>query len=108
MKLGIVIGHTKRSQGAVAFDGQTEYVWNGKVAEQILISAKKYSGIEVFVERRDVGGLRGAFERLKKLGVQSTIELHFNSFSKAAFGCECLALAGDIESITDADLVTDL
>lgn len=108
MKLGVIVGHTKKAQGAVAFNGQSEYVWNSKVAEYMQFIAKsKYRNFEVFVEFRDIGGVTGAAQRLAAKGVTHCIELHFNAFTKAAYGCEVLVLADDTLSTTHADLLTD-
>lgn len=107
MKLGVILGHTKSSQGAVAYNGQTEYVWNGKVCDEIVIAAGKYPSLEVKIEKRDSGGVSGAAKRLKAWGAEMCLELHFNSFTSAAYGCECLVLAGDVTSTIHADLLTD-
>lgn len=108
MKLAIIIGHTKKAQGATSYKGVSEYVWNGKVAQEMKAYAKTLPNIDVEVYTRDAAGVSGAAKLAKAWGADICMELHFNAFSKAAYGCEILVLKGDVESAKHADLLTDL
>jgi hypothetical protein len=79
-RLGVVIGHTKASQGAVGLFKQSEYVWNGHLAElmQLICST---AGIKMNTERRDIGGVVGAYKSMMAWKPDAIMELHFNSFN---------------------------
>lgn len=105
--LGIVIGHTKRSGGAWATAplSMNEYTYNTEIAKLMEIEAKK-QGLEVRVFTRDVGGIRGAYNRVHDWFFEPTmyqqvnrldkdadvcvIELHFNAATPKARGTETL------------------
>ena len=56
MKLAIVVGHNSASKGAVRQDtGESEFVWNGRLARRIERLAVDY-GIEVRTFFRTPGG----------------------------------------------------
>lgn len=90
MKLAIIVGHTDRKRGAVAYNGITEYEYNSIVAERLneLIPCDS----KVFF--RDRVGIRGAYKNAAEWGADTSIELHFNSFQEKAYGAEILILSG--------------
>lgn len=97
MKLAIVVGHNASKQGAVRKDtGETEFSWNGRLAQHIADMATQY-GIEVATFRRVVGGgLKAELARVYRMtddwGAEAVIELHFNGAeSDEATGSEILS-----------------
>lgn len=89
-RLGIVVGHTKAAPGAFSKTlNQSEYVYNSDLAEKIKAYGAKV-GVEVFIEKRDVGGVTGAFKRILAKKPAAIIELHFNAANGKASGAETL------------------
>lgn len=93
--LGIIVGHTRKSGGAV-FNHQAfrnEYEYNSRVAE----IAKSYadlnfgSVLKTHVIFRDGIGISGAYRKAESLKCDMVIELHFNAFNGTVEGTETLA-----------------
>lgn len=104
----IVVGHTKASGGTTTYLGEGEYDYNCEVAEIVKQEIKALNpNCEVMIQKRDVGGLRGAYSRGNKILPELTIELHLNAFSKKAYGLEVLAMKDDTNSIIIADIISD-
>lgn len=114
MKIAIVVGHNARAQGAVRVtDGKTEYHWNTDLAE--LIRDHDPDSIRIF-RRVHQGSYSREIDRVysevDKWGADCSVELHFNSASSSAHGCETLssgtkgslALAGHIQTRMKAAL----
>lgn len=104
MKVALIPGHTKESQGTRSFNGISEYDYNLFIAHIIsnLHQFKTRHGLntlsDVIIMTRDQGW--GSIVNLiNKHEIDTTIELHFNSFHKPANGVETLAMANDIGSI---------
>jgi len=90
VKIGIIVGHTKKSQGAFSKTlGQSEYVYNSGLAAMIAEHAAGLSD-QVKIETRDVGGVAGAFKRILAWKPDCVIELHFNAANGRASGAETL------------------
>lgn len=90
MKIGIIVGHTKRSQGAYSKTlGQSEYQYNSGLAETIKNLAETL-GDQVKIELRNDGGISGAFKRILAWRPDCVIELHFNAANGKASGAETL------------------
>lgn len=98
-KLAVVVGHNSRSQGAVRQDtGETEFVWNSRLAKMIENFDHQYPGLMVKVFFRD-GALRSysreikdVYKRTDQWGADATVELHFNSHHNPhATGTETLS-----------------
>lgn len=90
MKIGIIVGHTKKAQGAYSKTlGESEYVYNFGLAELIRARAESL-GDQVKIEKRDDGGISGAFKRILAWKPDCVIELHFNAANGKATGSECL------------------
>lgn len=94
MKIGIVVGHNSRAQGAVrCTDKRTEFDWNGELAG--LIQAHDPANVRVF--RREFGGGYSAeidrvYAQTDAWGADVTIEMHFNgSANPEANGCLMLS-----------------
>lgn len=96
--LGIIIGHEKNAQGAVnVITKETEYVYNTELAQMISAIAQDH-GVNVFIETRDVGGVKEAFHRLLARKPKAIIELHFNAADGRATGTETLFSDDDDQS----------
>ena len=105
-KVALIIGHniSGKSKGAINYLGEYESEFNYRVAKKVKNSLKKYkTSVRIFTKdhktHRHIG-----FE-VTEFMPEISLELHFNSFSKPAFGCEVLALKDDIESQALARLV---
>jgi N-acetylmuramoyl-L-alanine amidase len=108
-RLAIIIGHyvNGKDKGAVSYTGETESSYNLRIAKKLKTSLASHSiDVKIFTRDEYITFARIS-EGVKSFGAAISIELHFNSFSKAAFGCECLALEGDHNSISFADILTD-
>lgn len=107
----VIVGHSKTSQGAVAYNGLTEYEFNKDVANTMLEYNSKYSKIHFDVEYRDKNGFTGIINRVVDSGIlyDMSIELHFNSFNGTARGCECLVMDENVDDrcVIFADILTD-
>lgn len=94
-KIAFIVGHNETAQGAVSFTGQTEYEFNYKVARNV---CQRFSDQNVQYFTKTTGYVK----RVKDFGPDLIIELHFNAFSKKAYGCEALTLAGSNEQEYEA------
>ena len=92
MSVGIIVGHRRGAQGAVAVDGTTEHVWAMRHAGRLrlaLLALGRDSAI--FFRDDDRGGYARLPSQLNTAGVSCAVALHFNSFgSKKATGSEVL------------------
>lgn len=98
MKLAIVVGHNARAQGAVRPDtGESEFLWNSRLAAMIEEEARRFHKIKVqtfFREhcgsyRREIAKVYGETDAW---GADATVELHFNSHhNPSATGTETLS-----------------
>lgn len=107
-KIAVIVGHTVKGQdkGAVAYNGVTESEYNFKIARYL--KEKLFGhGILCDIYTKDNHTFQQISQFIKEKKYELSIELHFNSFHKEAYGCECLALVGDDKSIQFADLLTD-
>lgn len=105
-KIGLIIGHTEGSQGAKSYNGISEYKYNSKVAEICKKELTDKYDCEVTIFNRNKG-----YDYINAMlgGVEFTIELHFNAFSKPAFGLEMLVLDESPEECHKiADVITDI
>lgn len=97
MKLAVVVGHNAQSQGAVRGDTrETEYVWNGRLAQVMERLAPEF-GVDLRVFRRVAGGgyrseILRVYSQVDQWGADASIELHFNgAASPDASGTETLS-----------------
>lgn len=108
----VIIGHNRKAQGAVAYNGQSEYVFNTIVAKRMYEYCKaNYPDIDMHVIDRDTGDISGAASKLKTLlPVNVSLELHLNDASGDPRGCEILVYKGDNhykDAVILADKITD-
>jgi N-acetylmuramoyl-L-alanine amidase len=114
-KIALIIGHTKKSQGAVNYKGETEFSFNSRIAEKVKkIFEIKYPTKELKLFFRDEGYYSTAVvavgKAVGKWGAKISMELHFNSFKQLAYGCEILVWEGAKDAdktIKLADEITD-
>lgn len=114
MRVAIIVGHTKSSQGATSYTGESEYSWNTKVANFMKDEFDKL-GVESKIFFRDGIGMSGVAREMAEDGNWDlSIELHFNAYSKVALGCEILIAEKGTDSNQDyakcvyiADKITD-
>ena len=107
-RISIIVGHTKESQGAINYKGESEYAFNSRIAEKVAKHIKRInSEVEVRIFFRDGIGRSGVANLVKEWKADISIELHFNSFKEKAYGIEILVLHKDIVSMMAADAITD-
>lgn len=102
MKLAIVIGHSRRSQGAVAVSGVQEWRWNATLAGQIQALAIQ-AGIDAATFERRAGPYNSTVPALARAinawGADLVISLHFDSSTNpAAHGTSVLHWPGSKRS----------
>ena len=83
-KVGCIIPHVLKAQGAETIGGLTEY----RYAFEEIPKDKPY-------KTRDEAGVKGAARELKKLKCNTSIEPHKNAFNEKANGYEILVMDGD-------------
>ena len=90
-RLALVIGHTKKQQGATGANPMSlsEYEYNSDLATLIKAFGEQH-GCEVEIFRRDRVGIRGAYKQVSTWGPHATIELHFNAYNTRVTGTETL------------------
>lgn len=110
-KVAVVIGHNSKSQGAVRRDtGESEYKFNGRIADMMLANAELYPDVSFRVFRRKSGGGYSAeidrvYAEVNKWSPNLSMELHFNAnASDKANGCEMLS-SGSTKSAAFAKAV---
>jgi len=92
-RLAIIVGHSKKSPGAVSDDGLTEYLYNSGVAQNMWEYAEKYPEIEVEIFLRDNSTIVGVAKEVnawvKDAPKSLALELHCNSSdNETAHGTE--------------------
>lgn len=114
MKLAVVVGHNVKRQGAVRPDtGETEFVWNSRLAEMIDSMARRFRGVEVKLFFRNPAinsttfEIKDVYRRTDEWGADATVELHFNSHhNPSATGTETLT-SGTRLSLNYAEALQD-
>jgi len=96
-RLAIVVGHNSEKQGAVRADtGETEFVWNSRLARRIERLAREY-GIQVRTFFRTPGlgysrEIARVYDEVDRWKAEASVELHFNgAASPQATGTETLS-----------------
>lgn len=116
--IAIVPGHTLLNQGAINYLGETEYVFNSRIA--IKLQHKLWrERIHNLVIKRDEGNyrknghsyqdqIREVANDCKESCATYSLHLHFNSFAEKAYGCEILLPTdNDEELISLAESIAD-
>lgn len=109
--IGIIVGHNVKAQGAVNYLGESEYIFNKRIARKVQENLAS-KGIKSVILERPTGSYSSQCQwvanKCEELDVAFAISLHFNSASGQAKGCECLVL--DTSSPRDnvyGDFLTD-
>lgn len=109
--IALVVGHNKKSQGALNYLKETEYVFNKRIANKVQ-QKLAINGIKCAIIERPVGGYsyesKKVAEMCAQLGIEFSVHMHFNSASSKARGCEVLVAqtASDLDE-RYADYFTD-
>lgn len=97
MRLAIVVGHNSEKQGAVRLDsGETEFVWNSRLARRIERLASEYGlQVKTFFRTPGLGYSREiarVYDEVDRWKADGSVELHFNGASSPdATGTETLS-----------------
>lgn len=110
MKLAIVVGHNRQSQGAVRSDtGESEWIYNSTLAAHMVEASKNHNiQAEIFFRAPGLGYSREiaqVYSEVDEWGADASIELHFNSHGDpTASGTETLS-SGSARSVELAEEV---
>src|SRR4030042_5285720 len=110
INIGIIVGHTKKSSGAVAYNGVSEYTFNSLVVDYINKLHIDNDLIRYHIFRRDnEETLEMIARNVELVKCDLSLELHFNSTVGTAKGCECLISNVDFHSNDEkyANILTD-
>ena len=113
-KLAVIVGHNSTAQGAqsVAPLGQSEYVYNTKIAEAMVAYSNREMEIEAFFRqpglgyRKEIATVYAEADAFIGNDAGATIELHFNAFNGAVIGTETLS-SGSVRSMAFAEEVQE-
>lgn len=94
----LLVGHTELSQGARTYNGQGEWAFNKIVAEKVVALANFPL---VLHTKNTWDSLENSLKR-EGHHYDLSVELHLNSYSAEAFGCEALAFEHHEKSIAAA------
>ncbi len=108
MKIGVIVGHEKKAQGAVLhrsilsklkapFSAVTEYQYNSEIAQLMHRYASTIEGVDMRIIMRDNVGISGAYRKARAEECSCVIELHFNSYNAKAFGTETLCSREEVD-----------
>lgn len=114
-KIAIIVGHTAKRPGAINYKKESEFSFNSRIAEKVKnIMKEKYPNKNVKIFYRPEGYYSAAVRQVgKEVGKWKaliSLELHFNSFKKEAYGCEILMLSDSKnaeKTARIADKITD-
>lgn len=110
--IGLVVGHTEKQQGAVNYLGETEYLFNKRIARKVQEQLHANSIGSVVIERPAgntyANQAKEVARMCRKYGVVFSLHLHFNSSSAFVMGCEALVPPYPSEdNFNCADYITD-
>lgn len=110
--IALVVGHNEKSQGAENYLGETEFVFNSRIALKVQNALNDLKVPSVIIKRPPIRNYKiqceAVSERVHKYGCAISLHLHFNSFTEEVFGCEILVLEGlDNNGEEAADFITD-
>lgn len=90
LKVAVIVGHTSLAKGARAYNGESEYEFNSAVAREMFRTASISGNMAVSIYDRSRGGLSAVSRDMKNYDPHLSIELHFNSYMRRAYGSEIL------------------
>lgn len=97
VRVAIIVGHTEKAKGAVAYTGESEWDWNNSVANKVVHFCKGKSDVKIFYRSPNLGyraAMKDIAKRVSEWDADYSIELHFNALHKVAYGCEILVDSG--------------
>ena len=107
-KIALVIGHNQRQQGATNYIGETEYVFNSRMATKVKLLMWDM-GRELHTIYRPDGSyteqVKAVVRKASDLELDMTFHLHFNSSRALAKGAEILTFEDN--GVCVADSISD-
>jgi N-acetylmuramoyl-L-alanine amidase len=112
LKLGVVVGHNIKSQGAVRRDtGETEFSYNSRLAEMIVSMGKDTNiDVKVFIRTAGLGytrEIRKVYKEVDAWGADLSMELHFNSAAATSAGGTETLSSGSKNSLIFAEEIQE-
>jgi len=87
-KVALVIGHDAKSQGAYGDSGISEFTFNDELIGELSFKQMLPKNVYVFYRSADISGytaqMKDVHERMDKIGIDVSIELHFNGSDNAS------------------------
>jgi len=106
-KICLIVPHDEKEQGAISYNGISEFKYGKFVAEEVFLRLGEYD-CEVYAFTKNGHDYSNITEKYPKMFFDVSIELHFNSFYKPAFGMEALLLSDSKEeTVKFVDRFTD-
>ena len=95
-RIALIVGHGPRGsdEGAISYNGISEFEYNSLVAE--MTAAKSKKAVKVFYRSTD--GIVAVALKAIEWSPDIVIEMHLNSYNGTAQGCEVLCLDGNSEA----------
>jgi len=106
-KVAVIVGHHQKAQGAVSYNGLSEWSYNNGVAMILQELSEDHDDIEIRTFTKHGLDYKPIVAIYKDWNPDISLELHFNSYKKVARGMECLVLQENPETFKVADLFTD-
>lgn len=108
LRILIIVGHSNERGGAKNYKNEHEYEFNLRVAKKLtsLLSDEYF----ITYIHRESGGFSSLLPEIKNFNPDFSIELHFNSFQKPAYGTEVLVYENSknlLMNLNIADLISD-
>lgn len=94
-KIVIIVGHSTKDGGAVAYNGEQEFAYNSKVANLVKTILDQTSNFECKILSRNPNhpyrhAMQVLAQEIKIWKADFSLELHFNAAEGKAYGCEIL------------------
>ncbi len=90
-KLCLIVGHEPKSPGAKSCSGESEFVFNSRLADAMVKELCHVEVIRVWRAPEGYGALPG---KVNATGADLAVELHFNAANTLATGTETLCASG--------------
>lgn len=94
LNIAIIVGHNAKSQGAINYLKETEFIYNSRIARKLQRRLHELEISSIIIFRPTNASYKTQCEvvanECKQFGIRYSINLHFNSFEGVIDGCECL------------------